>query len=70
VLADGAYEALCVDAVEDGEAIVLSITIVAGEHKGEVVDVRATGLRADPLDLLGTPCTLTVADGEPAVDLA
>jgi hypothetical protein len=67
-LPDGSYDALVVDAVEhdDGSASV-DLTIVAGTSKGEVVTLRASGLEGDPLDLLGVPATITVADGTPSV---
>jgi hypothetical protein len=68
LLEDGSYEALVVDATpnDDGSCLV-ELTIVAGHHKGEVVSVRAGGLAARALDLLGTPATLTVRDGAPHV---
>lgn len=79
MLADGTYDVLVVDAqavddeaVDDEAAegaVSLDLTILAGEHKGEVVTVRATGLDADPLDLLAVPGTLVVAGGEPRVAL-
>jgi hypothetical protein len=70
VLDDGTYEAIVVDAEElDGGAIGIEITIIAGEHKGEMVTVRAEGLDRDALDLLAVPATLTVADGAPSVAL-
>lgn len=70
MLADGTYDAIVVDAeADEGGAIGLELTIVAGPHKGEVVTVRAEGLRRDPLDLLAVPAVLTVADGLPSVDL-
>lgn len=63
MLADGSYEGLVIDV--DGAS--LSITIISGTHKGEVVDVRSASLHDDAIDLLGMPCVLTVADGEPNV---
>jgi hypothetical protein len=66
VLDDGSYEGVVVDVGDDG-AVVLSIVIVAGGHKGEVVDVRANAHSEDAIDLLGMPCVLTVAGGEPSV---
>ncbi|HEY7069905.1 MAG TPA: hypothetical protein VH479_07330 [Acidimicrobiales bacterium] len=67
-LADGTYDALVVDAVErDDGTVAVDLTIVAGDVKGEVVTLRATGLPGDPLDLLGVPATITVADGTPSV---
>lgn len=68
MLADGDYEGMCIDADEaGGGAMALSIVLVAGEHKGEVVELRATGVTGDPLDRLGSPCTLQVSAGVPAV---
>ncbi|MEY2453057.1 MAG: hypothetical protein QOD92_2631 [Acidimicrobiaceae bacterium] len=69
-LPDGAYDVVVVDAMADGDALALEITIIGGEHKGDVVAVRATGLDVDELDLLGMPGTLQVVDGAPhfAVD--
>lgn len=71
VLADGAYDAIVVDATDDadGRAVVLSLTVLAGEHKGRVVEVRAAGLGRDALDLLAEPCTIHVRNGEPTVTL-
>jgi hypothetical protein len=67
-LVDGAYDALVVDAEATGEgAARVELTIVAGAAKGEVVALRAEGLRGDPIDLLGVPATLTVRDGVPSV---
>jgi hypothetical protein len=68
VLDDGTYDALVVDATHrEGGGISIDLTLVAGPAKGEVVTVLAQGLAADPLDLLGVPATLTVADGAPSV---
>jgi hypothetical protein len=69
VLADGAYDVIVVDADADGAAVRLDVTILGGPHKGEVVSVLAHGLATDPLDCLGVPGTLTVADGAPTVQL-
>lgn len=67
-LRDGAYDALVVDAEATGEGTTrVELTIVAGPAKGEVVALRAEGLRGDPIDLLGVPATITVRDGEPSV---
>ena len=69
VLADGTYEAIVVDAEGDSdpEVMVLSIAIIAGPAKGQLVDVRAVKLQYDVLDLLAMPCVLVVADSEPKV---
>jgi hypothetical protein len=69
MLGDGEYDALVVDATDDDGVIALELTIIAGEHKGDVVTVRAAGLTGEPLDLLGIPATLTVRDGAPSVAL-
>ncbi|HET6951920.1 MAG TPA: hypothetical protein VFI47_16180 [Acidimicrobiales bacterium] len=68
VLADGTYDALVVDTAPapDG-SVAVDLTIVAGPAKGEVVTLRAAGLRGDPLDLLGVPATITVSGGAPSV---
>lgn len=70
MLDDGTYDALVVDADElaDG-ALSLELTILAGEHKGEMVTVRAEGTGRDALDLLAVPATLTVTAGTPQVAL-
>jgi hypothetical protein len=67
-LDDGSYDALVIDAEAGGDGtVLLSITIVAGALKGELVSVRATGLGRDPLDLLAMPCALVVQAGAPRV---
>lgn len=67
-LPDGTYDALVVDTSEhDDGSVSVELTIVAGPAKGEVVSLRATGLDGDPLDLLGVPATITVAEGSPSV---
>lgn len=73
-LPDAAYDVFVVDAVveEDpgGDAtrrvVHLELTIIAGEHKGEVITVAARGLPGEDVELLGMPGTLTVTDGRPA----
>lgn len=74
VLADGTYDVVVVDANEaessdDGPAVGLELAILAGEHKGEMVRLTATGIDRDPLDLLALPATLTVTNGKPCVVL-
>ena len=69
MLADGIYDVIVVDAQRDGDAVHLEVTILAGEHKGEVVGVRAVGMAIDELDALGMPGTLTVHDGAPSIAL-
>jgi hypothetical protein len=72
VLDDGSYDAFVVDAAsgvaDDGTALMhLDLTILAGDHKGEIVSVSATGLPGTEIDLLGMPATITVAEGRPTV---
>ncbi len=72
MLADGTYDVIVVDAGAEPEepgALRLDLTILAGEHKGEVVPMRATGLGVDELGALGLPGTLTVRDGDPSITL-
>ena len=64
-LPDGAYDVLVVDAVRQNETLAIEITILSGDHKGEVVGVRAAHYDADALDLLGLPGTLHVENGVP-----
>lgn len=68
VLEDGSYDALVVDATEGGDGSArVELTIVAGDHKGEVVTIRGAGLGDRALDLLGVPATITVRHGTPHV---
>jgi hypothetical protein len=70
VLTDGRYDVFVVDAAADGPAgLRLEVTVLDGEHKGEVISVRAEGLPYDELEALGLPGTLTVAHGEPTLVL-
>jgi hypothetical protein len=71
MIADGTYDVFVVDATA-GDASAdgsrgwhLELTILAGDHKGEVVTVHATGLRGNEFDLIGMPGTLQVVDGAP-----
>ena len=69
MLADGSYDVLVIDAEQRAEGqIACEVTIVGGEHKGDVVTVVAV-LALDPLDLLGLPATLDVSAGEPHLTL-
>jgi len=68
VLDDGRYDALVVDADRrDDGVVLLELTIISGDHKGDVVAVHSSAVAADPLELLGLPATLIVAGGQPAV---
>jgi hypothetical protein len=71
MLPDGRYDVFVVDAerLGPGDVVRLDVTILAGEQKGEVVSMRAEGLGVDELDVLGTPGTLEVVEGRPAITL-
>lgn len=71
MLEDGTYDAIVVDATDGkrGDEVMVELAVAAGEHKGEVVTVAATGLGRDPLDLLAVPATIWVRDGVPTVSL-
>jgi hypothetical protein len=71
MLPDGTYDVFVVDAEADGpgDVLLLEVTILAGEHKGEMVSMRAEGLRIDELTALGSPGTLEVTMGEPSLVL-
>ena len=69
MLPDGVYDVFVVDAVDDDGVIRLELTILAGEQKGEVVNLSSPNLQGEPALLLGTPGTLTVTDGVPNLRL-
>lgn len=69
MLADGAYDVIVVDAEATAEGLRLDVALLGGEHKGEVVAVRASGLDIDEVDALGIPGTLVVEGGQPSVTL-
>lgn len=68
VLPDGSHDVLVVDAQTDEEGVVhFELAVVAGAHKGEVVMLRAAGMRGDTIGMLGLPATLVVERGEPRI---
>jgi len=69
VLPDGVYDVFVVDADEQDGVIHLELTILAGEQKGEIVNLASPNLQGEPTLLLGTPGTLTVTDGVPNLRL-
>lgn len=70
VLPDGTYDALVVDARDEGDGTFhMDVTITMGEHKGDVVQVRGPMPGKDEVDLLAAPGTLVVRDGRPSVSL-
>ena len=70
MLEDGSYDAIVVDA-EDLPAggVTVHLAIAAGDRKGEIVEITATGLDRNPLDLLAVPATISVWNGEPRLTL-
>lgn len=67
MLDDGTYEALVFGADDGDPGVVVELTVVAGDHKGEVVSIRSDDWDGDAIDLLGVPATIVVTDGRPAV---
>ena len=68
-LPDGRYDVFVVDATAEGDVVHLELTILAGDHKGDVVTVAASGIARDEIDLLGLPATLAVINGRPVVTI-
>lgn len=69
-LADGSYDALVVDVETDDDGVVhVELTITTGPHKGELVTLRASSMKGDPLSLLATPATLIIDAGQPRLVL-
>ena len=69
MLADGAYDAIVVDAERVEDAVRLELTITAGPYKGEVVALRSANATLDPVTVLGIPARIVVTDGVPRVTL-
>lgn len=71
MLPDGTYPVIVVDAEGPDPAgtFHVELTVLTGDHKGELVSVAATNLGIDALDLLAVPGTLVVANGEPVLNL-
>ncbi|MGH2684678.1 MAG: hypothetical protein ACRDJP_04335 [Actinomycetota bacterium] len=67
MLDDGTYDAIVFDVDDTDGATVISFTIAAGARRGEVVELRSSSWKGDPIELLGIPATITVVDGEPRV---
>ena len=70
LLPDGTYDAIVVNATEvDAATTAIELTVLAGPQKGQVVELRGPRGAHDPIDLLGVPATITVADGRPKLRL-
>lgn len=68
-LADGRYDAFVVWAERtDGGVLTLDLTIVSGEHKGDVLSITGGSQDSDPMALTGLPCTLVIEGGEPRIE--
>lgn len=69
-LDDGDYDAIVIDAREDGEGILhVDLALTRGARKGEVITVAGDAGEHDALALLGLPATLRVVDGEPRLTI-
>jgi hypothetical protein len=69
-LSDGTYDVMIVEVENDGEQHVrIDVVLTSGSHRGEVVSLRASTMRRDPLGLLGLPARLEVRDGTPGLKL-
>ena len=74
LLPDGAYDAFVVDVINetDGAGRLhthVELTVIAGEHKGLVLQVATDASIGSFEELLGLPATLTIADGSPTVTI-
>lgn len=72
MLEDGTYDVFIVDANEDDDdvdVVHVTLTILDGAHKSDVIVLHARGLGRDSIDLFGLPGTLVVRDGTPHLDL-
>lgn len=72
MLDDGTYDVFIVDASDDehGDDVVhVTLTVIGGAHKGDVVSLHARGLERDSATLIGLPGTLVVRDRVPHLDV-
>lgn len=72
ILPDGDYDVIVVEAADDDAhdgRLHLSVTVLAGAHKSEVVDLAISNFGRPGYELLGLPGTLTVTDGLPHLDI-
>ncbi len=69
-LPDGDYDAFIVWAERRDDALVFELTLTTGTDKGALFSVAAAiETDADPIALVGLPCTLSVRDARPRVRL-
>lgn len=65
-LPDGTYDVMIVDVERDEQQhIRIDVVLTTGSHRGEVIALRASSTRRDPLGLLGLPARLEVKNGAP-----
>lgn len=72
MLEDGTYDVFIVDASDDqhdDDVVHVTLTVLGGAHKGEVITLHARGLERDSAGLFGLPGTLVVRDGAPHLDV-
>ena len=72
MLDDGTYDVFIVDANDDerdDDVVHVTLTVISGEHKSDVVTLHARGLQRDSATLIGLPGTLVVRDGVPHLDI-
>jgi hypothetical protein len=72
LLPDGTYDAFVIDVTEESDdsgqpQTLVELTIVAGEHKGLVLQVATESSIGRFEDIVGMPATLTVTNGSPQV---
>ena len=68
-LPDGRYDAFVIWAERsDDGSLTVELTVVSGDHKGDVVSIVGDPRSVDPVALTGLPCTLVVADGTPRIE--
>lgn len=70
---DGSYDVFVVDADEApdvaADATRVSLTVLSGPQKGNVLELTARGLGWSSIDLIGMPGTLVVESGAPRLSI-
>jgi len=72
MIEDGTYDVFIVDAIDDDDdrdVVHVTLTILDGANKGDVVALHARGLARESFELFGLPGTLVVRDGVPNLEL-
>lgn len=65
-LIDGTYDVIVVDAVDRGDDVIaIDVAVASGVMRGDVVTVIARNLGMSEFDLLASPATLIIEDGQP-----